>query len=61
MQDDVTDAVHDLVSHGIADRQRIVIYGASYGGYAALAGAVVTPTCTALRCRWPAPAISTYS
>src|SRR5918993_524142 len=30
MQDDVTDAVDDLVKHGIADRQRIVIYGASY-------------------------------
>jgi dipeptidyl aminopeptidase/acylaminoacyl peptidase len=43
MQDDVTDAVQDLVEQGIADRSRIVIYGASYGGYAALAGAVVTP------------------
>jgi len=43
MQDDVTDAVNDLVQQGIADRRRIVIYGASYGGYAALAGAVVTP------------------
>jgi len=43
MQDDVTDAVDDLVKHGVADRQRIVIYGASYGGYAALMGAVVTP------------------
>jgi hypothetical protein len=32
MQDDVTDAVNDLVQHGIADRQRIVIYGSSYGG-----------------------------
>jgi dipeptidyl aminopeptidase/acylaminoacyl peptidase len=43
MQDDVTDAVEDLVRQGIADRSRIVIYGASYGGFAALAGAVVTP------------------
>ena len=43
MQDDVTDAVDDLVKHGVADRQRIVIYGSSYGGYAALTGAVVTP------------------
>jgi dipeptidyl aminopeptidase/acylaminoacyl peptidase len=43
MQDDVTDAVTELVGQGIADPQRIVIYGASYGGYAALAGAVVTP------------------
>ncbi len=43
MQDDLTDAVNDLVQQGVADRRRIVIYGASYGGYAALAGAVVTP------------------
>ncbi|HKR33404.1 MAG TPA: S9 family peptidase [Steroidobacteraceae bacterium] len=43
MQDDVTDSVEDLVKQGIADRSRIVIYGASYGGFAALAGAVVTP------------------
>lgn len=43
MQNDVTDSVQDLVDHGIADRSRIVIYGASYGGYAALVGAVVTP------------------
>ena len=43
MQDDITDAVEHLVELGIADRSRIAIYGASYGGYAALAGAVVTP------------------
>jgi len=43
MQDDVTDAVKDLIDKGLADRSRIAIYGASYGGYAALAGAVVTP------------------
>lgn len=43
MQDDVTDAVNDLVKRGVADPERIVIYGASYGGYAALMGAVVTP------------------
>lgn len=43
MQDDVTDAVDDLVKRGIADARRIAIYGASYGGYAALIGAVVTP------------------
>jgi dipeptidyl aminopeptidase/acylaminoacyl peptidase len=44
MQDDLTDAVQDLVREGLADRGRIVIYGASYGGYAALAGSVTTPT-----------------
>lgn len=43
MQDDVTDAVHDVVEAGLARPDRIVIYGASYGGYAALAGGFVTP------------------
>lgn len=43
MQDDVTDAVNDLIKRGIADPKRIAIYGASYGGYAALMGAVETP------------------
>ena len=43
MQDDVTDAVLDLVARGIADPKRIAIYGGSYGGYAALMGAIVTP------------------
>jgi dipeptidyl aminopeptidase/acylaminoacyl peptidase len=35
--------VNDLVSHGLADPQRVAILGASYGGYAALAGAMATP------------------
>ncbi len=43
MQDDVTDAVIDLIKRGVADPKRIAIYGSSYGGYAALMGAVVTP------------------
>lgn len=43
MQDDVTDATADLVARGIADPKRIAIYGASYGGYAALMGAIATP------------------
>ena len=43
MQDDVTDGVHALVERGIADPRRICIVGASYGGYAALAGAAFTP------------------
>jgi len=43
MQDDVTDGVHYLVKEGIADPKRICIVGASYGGYAALAGATLTP------------------
>ncbi len=43
MQDDVTDAVRAMVEQGIADPARICIVGASYGGYAALAGAAFTP------------------
>lgn len=43
MQDDVTDAVKDLIERGIADPRRVAIYGASYGGYAALMGAIQTP------------------
>ena len=36
MQDDLADAARWLVERGIADPRRIGIYGASYGGYAAL-------------------------
>lgn len=36
MQDDLADAVHWAVDADIADPNRICIYGASYGGYAAL-------------------------
>jgi len=43
MQDDVTDAVKDLIARGVADPKRVAIYGASYGGYAALIGAIQTP------------------
>jgi acetyl esterase/lipase len=43
MQDDVTDGVQELIKQGIADPKRICIVGASYGGYAALAGATKTP------------------
>jgi dipeptidyl aminopeptidase/acylaminoacyl peptidase len=43
MQDDVTDGVEWLVRQGIADPKRIAIYGASYGGYATLAGITKTP------------------
>lgn len=43
MQDDLTDAVKWAVDQGIADPARIAIYGASYGGYAALAGVTFTP------------------
>lgn len=38
MQDDLTDATRWAIDQGIADRSKICIYGASYGGYAALMG-----------------------
>nr|WP_315427204.1 prolyl oligopeptidase family serine peptidase [uncultured Albidiferax sp.] len=44
MQDDLTDAVQWAVAQHLADPQRLAIVGASYGGYAALMGAVKTPT-----------------
>ncbi len=43
MQDDITDGVEWLKKEGIADPKRIGIYGASYGGYATLAGVAFTP------------------
>ena len=43
MQDDLTDATHWLVEQGIASADRICIYGASYGAYAALMGAAREP------------------
>jgi dipeptidyl aminopeptidase/acylaminoacyl peptidase len=43
MHDDVVDAVQWLILRGHADPARVGIYGGSYGGYAALAGAAFTP------------------
>jgi dipeptidyl aminopeptidase/acylaminoacyl peptidase len=43
MQDDITDGVNWLVEEGIADPDRVAIYGGSYGGYATLAGLAFTP------------------
>jgi len=43
MQDDLTDAVNWAVQQGFAPKDRVAIYGASYGGYAVLAGLVFTP------------------
>ncbi len=43
MQDDLSDAVYWAVQRRIADPARVAIYGGSYGGYAALAGATFTP------------------
>lgn len=43
MQDDLTDATRWAIEQGIADPQRICIYGGSYGGYAALMGVAKEP------------------
>jgi dipeptidyl aminopeptidase/acylaminoacyl peptidase len=43
MQDDLVDAVAFITGQGWADPGRVAIYGGSYGGYAALAGAAFTP------------------
>lgn len=43
MQDDLTWGVKYLVGQGISDPKRIGIMGASYGGYATLAGVTSTP------------------
>ncbi len=43
MQDDLVDAVRWAVDERIADPDRLVIMGASYGGYAALAGLTRDP------------------
>ncbi|MEO7072068.1 MAG: S9 family peptidase [Rhodanobacter sp.] len=43
MQDDVTDATRWAVKQGYADPQRLCLYGASYGGYAAMEGVVREP------------------
>jgi dipeptidyl aminopeptidase/acylaminoacyl peptidase len=43
MQTDVEDGAKALVKNGFVDPKRICIVGGSYGGYAALAGATLTP------------------
>jgi dipeptidyl aminopeptidase/acylaminoacyl peptidase len=43
MQDDITDATHWAVKEGLADPKRLVIAGASYGGYATMMGLVKEP------------------
>ena len=41
--DDITDGVRWAVAQGVADGKRLCIFGASYGGYAALMSAVREP------------------
>lgn len=43
MQDDLTDGVKWLIAQGVVNPKRVVISGASYGGYATMAGLVYTP------------------
>ena len=43
MQDDLSDGVKWCLAQGIADPARVVISGASYGGYAAMAGLTLSP------------------
>jgi dipeptidyl aminopeptidase/acylaminoacyl peptidase len=43
MQTDLSDGVRYLAKQGIADPARVCIVGASYGGYAALAGVTLDP------------------
>ena len=43
MQHDISDALRYLIDEGIADPDRICIYGASYGGYATMVGLTFTP------------------
>ena len=43
MHDDLIDAVDWAVKEGIAKKDKVAIYGASYGGYATLVGLTATP------------------
>ena len=43
MDDDITDGVLQLIKSGQVDKDRICIFGASFGGYAALYGGARTP------------------
>lgn len=43
MLDDITDGVNWMIKKGIADKNRIAVWGWSFGGYSALAGVTLTP------------------
>jgi dipeptidyl aminopeptidase/acylaminoacyl peptidase len=43
MHNDLVDGVEWAIDQGIADPEKVAIYGGSYGGYAALVGATFTP------------------
>lgn len=43
MQNDITDGVNKMIKDGVANKEKVCIYGGSYGGYAVLAGLTFTP------------------
>lgn len=43
MQDDITDGVQYLIKEGMADKNKVCLFGASYGGYATLMGLAKEP------------------
>lgn len=43
MQNDITDGVQYLINKGTTNKDKVGIYGGSYGGYAVLAGLAFTP------------------
>ncbi|UCG51452.1 MAG: prolyl oligopeptidase family serine peptidase [Candidatus Latescibacterota bacterium] len=43
VQNDITDGVKYLIDEGIADPNKVAIYGGSFGGYSTLAGLAFTP------------------
>jgi dipeptidyl aminopeptidase/acylaminoacyl peptidase len=43
MQDDISSGVQHLIGQGLVDPERVCIFGASYGGYAAMWGLASTP------------------
>ena len=55
MQHDITDGVRWLIDQGIADPDRVGIFGGSYGGYATLAGVTFTPDLYAAAVPYVAP------
>ena len=56
MQDDITAGVKHLVARGMIDPKRVVLFGASYGGYVALSGLAFTPELYAAAAEMVGPA-----
>ena len=56
MQDDVDDGMRYLVEQGIADPDRMAIFGWSYGGYSAMVGSMRNPNI--YRCAIPGAGVS---